>query len=239
MYKFILRQRWWVKAAALLLLAGGAWGWLRAGKPTGAGTTFTARRGDLDISVLEGGSVEALESQDFKCEVRGFDGLKILKIVEEGYQVTEDDVKSRKPLVELDSAELKKQLTTQEIQFESTVASLTEARQAYDIQLNQNLSDIKAAEQKARFARLDFDKFMGGDLAHKILRQLGMEEDPSPPRRPPTFWPLHPVRPMTARRRFLTRSQPRASPSTLPPTPLPNGLATARRNRKSASSRMT
>src|SRR5512144_1048634 len=61
------------------------------------GVTFAARRGPLDITVLEGGSVQALESQEIKCEVRvGYQGLKILKIVEEGYQVTEDDVRTNK-----------------------------------------------------------------------------------------------------------------------------------------------
>ena len=56
--------------------------------------------------MLEGGSIEALESQDVKCEVRGY-RVKILKIVEEGYQVTEEDVRTNKVLVELDSSELK------------------------------------------------------------------------------------------------------------------------------------
>jgi hypothetical protein len=56
--------------------------------------TFEVRRGNLDISVIEGGTVEALESQEIRCEVAtGYQGTKILKIVEEGYFVTEDDVK--------------------------------------------------------------------------------------------------------------------------------------------------
>ena len=180
MIKFILKQKWWVKALAAAALVVGGWWLFHGGPAAGNGTTFTARRGDLEINVLEGGSVEALDSQDFKCEVRGYQGVKILKIVEEGYQVTEEDVKNRKPLVELDSSELKKQQTQQEIQFESTSASLTEARQAFDIQLNQNLSDIKAAEQKAKFARMDFEKFMGGDVARRIVKEIGLDEDPQP-----------------------------------------------------------
>ena len=61
---------------------------------------FAARRGPLEITVLEGGSLQALESQEIKCEVRvGYQGTKILKIVEEGYFVTEDDVKTNKVLV--------------------------------------------------------------------------------------------------------------------------------------------
>ena len=90
--KFILKQRWWVKALAVVALVVGGWWLFHGGPAAGNGTTFTARRGDLEINVLEGGSVEALDSQDFKCEVRGYQGVKILKIVEEGYQVTEEDV---------------------------------------------------------------------------------------------------------------------------------------------------
>jgi hypothetical protein len=146
-----------------------------------AGATFATRRGPLDISVLEGGSLQSLESQEIKCEVRvGYQGTKILKIVEEGYLVTDEDVKTNKVLVELDSSEIQKQLTQQEIQFESASAALTDAQQGYDIQLNQNTSDIKAAEQKARFARLDFDKFLGAEAAQAVVDQLGMERPPEP-----------------------------------------------------------
>ena len=180
MLKFILNQPRWRKLAALLVVVAAAW-WTFGGGPTvSSGTTFAARRGDLVISVLEGGSVEALESQDIKCEVRGYQGVKILKIVEEGYQVTDDDVRTNKVLVELDSSELKKMLTQEDIQFESTVASLTEARQAYDIQLNQNVSDLKAAEQKAKFARMDFEKFMGDQVAREVTTLLAIDEIPQP-----------------------------------------------------------
>src|SRR5262245_11358882 len=72
---------------------------------------FGARRGPLRIGVLEGGTLQALDSQELKCEVRvGYQGAKILKIIDEGYQITESDVRAHKVLVELDSSELQKQL---------------------------------------------------------------------------------------------------------------------------------
>ncbi len=159
-------------AVALLLL------WSRTGRRTEAeGATFTARRGPLNITVLEGGSIRAVESQEIKCEVRvGYQGLKILKIVEEGYEVTPEDIRTNKVLVELDSSELQKQIVQQDIQYESAAATLTDAQQNYEIQLNQNLSDIKAAEQKVRFARMDFDKFLGDRVTQAIIDQLGLEE---------------------------------------------------------------
>lgn len=139
--------------------------------------TFEVRRGNLDITVVEGGTVEALESQEIRCEVAtGFQGTKILKIVEEGYFVTEEDVKNGLILVELDSSDLRDKLMTQEIQFQSTLAALTEARQSFDIQLNQSKLDIKNAEQAARFAYMDFAKFVGDKLAAEVVQKLGMKE---------------------------------------------------------------
>ena len=147
------------------------------GKGAGGGLTFTARRGPLDIQVVEGGSLQALEFQEIKCEARvGYQGIKILKIVEEGYQVTDEDIRTNKVLVELDSSELQKQITQQEIQCQSAAASLIDAQQAYEIQLNQNTSDIRAAEQKARFARMDFGKYLGEETADKVVDQLGLDQ---------------------------------------------------------------
>ena len=174
---FIRKQpRWRIVVAVLavfgliLLLRGG-------GKTTGEGATFTARRGPLDITVIEGGSLQALESQEIKCEVRvGYQGTKILKIVEEGYQVTDEDVANGKVLVELDSSEIQKQLVQQEIQLQSSSAAFTDAQQTYEIQLNQNVSDIKAAEQKARFARMDFDKFLGSSLTDELIERHALDK---------------------------------------------------------------
>lgn len=175
---FVRRQPRWLVVLVVVLLAGGGWWWWRSTHASDARiATFTAKRGPLDITVLEGGSLSALESQEIKCEVRvGYQGTKILKIVEEGYLVSEEDVKTNKVLVELDSSELEKQIVQQEIQYQSALASLTDAQQNYEIQVNQNQSDIKGAEQKVRFARMDFDKFLGDTATTQIVKQLGIDE---------------------------------------------------------------
>jgi multidrug efflux pump subunit AcrA (membrane-fusion protein) len=174
---FKSQPRWRVVAFILILVLAAVW-LMSGGKATTGGAMFTARRGPLDISVLEGGSIQALESQEIKCEVRvGYQGTKILKIVEEGYQVTDEDVRTNKVLVELDSSDLQKQIVQQEIQFQQAAASLTDAQQGYDIQLNQNVSDIQAAEQKARFARMDFDKFLGDTVTQGIIDETGLEKE--------------------------------------------------------------
>lgn len=125
--------------------------------------------------MVEAASIEALESQELRSEVKGYEGTKILSIIEEGYLVTEEDVKKHKILVELDSSQLKQRITTQEIEIETSIAALADAQQAHGIQLNQNQSDIKAAEQKVRFARMDLEKFIGTEAAAEIINALDLE----------------------------------------------------------------
>ena len=176
--KWIRRQPRWRQIVALLIIVLAGWWWLRGGGGSGEKSpTFAARHGPLAITVLEGGSLQALESQEVKCEVRvGYQGTKILRIVDEGYLVTEDDVKTGKVLVELDSSDLEKQIAQQEMQYQQAVASLIDAQQNYEIQLNQNESDIKDAEQKARFARMDFDKYLGITVTEKIIKDYGLDK---------------------------------------------------------------
>lgn len=164
-------------AIGVVLLLVFVW-WWRSGGAKEQLVTFAARKGDLDITVLEGGSVQAAESQQIKCEVRvGYQGTKILKLIEEGYMITEEDIRTNKVLVELDSSEIQKQTVEQEISFQSTAASLTDAQQNFQIQLAQNQSDIKAAEQKARFAMMDFSKFLGSDGANEVLKTFDFDFD--------------------------------------------------------------
>src|ERR1043166_265467 len=175
--EFLKQQPRWRIAAAVLVIAAAIFFFASGSATKTAGAVVVARRGPLQITVLEGGSLQALESQEIKCEVRvGYQGTKILKIVEEGYLVTDDDVKTNKVLVELDGSDLQKQIVQQEIQYQAAVANLTDSEQNFEIQLNQNQSDIKAAEQKARFARMDFDKFLGDSVTGDLIAQLGLDK---------------------------------------------------------------
>jgi multidrug resistance efflux pump len=138
--------------------------------------TFEARRGNLDITVLEGGSLEALQSQEIRSRVKGREGVKILSIVEEGYRVTPEDVTAGKILVELDTSQLIDDQLNQEIAVETAEASYIERKAEYEIQLNQNMTDLNDARQDVRFAKLDFEKFLGGNIVNVIVQQLEIEE---------------------------------------------------------------
>ena len=138
--------------------------------------TFEARRGDLEITVLEGGSLEALQSQEIRSRIKGREGVKILNIVEEGYQVTPEDVDAGLVLVELDKAALIDQQLNQEIAVETAEATYIERRAEFEIQLNENMTELNDARQEMRFARLEFEKFLGGDLVAEIIQQLDIED---------------------------------------------------------------
>ncbi|HPO14945.1 MAG TPA: efflux RND transporter periplasmic adaptor subunit [Candidatus Hydrogenedentes bacterium] len=167
--------RFLAKALALpLALLLGYWYFFTGHEDQFSGTTFTVKRGPMEITVLEGGSIEALESQEIKSEVQG--ETKILSIVEEGYIVTQADIDSGKVLVSLDSKDLEDKLTEKELDYQNANSALTEARANYDIQVNQNASDIRSASLLAKFARMDFERFMGEEVAGEILKGINLEE---------------------------------------------------------------
>ncbi|MCX5771865.1 MAG: efflux RND transporter periplasmic adaptor subunit [Candidatus Hydrogenedentes bacterium] len=170
------RLRLVVKLAVVAVLALGVLRFFtKAETVTGlSGTTFTVARGTLKIDVTEGGSIDALESQEIKSEVQG--QTKILSIVEEGYSVTPEDVENGKVLVELDATELLEKQISEELEYQNSLAAYTEAREAYDIQINQNRSDITAAELEVKFALMDLEKYLGKVAAKGITEQLPKEE---------------------------------------------------------------
>lgn len=164
-------------AASLLVVVGLLFSYGGGSSDTATGSiTFEARRGNLDITVLEGGSLEALQSQEIRSQVTGREGVKILSIVEEGYRVTPEDVVAGKILVELDTSQLIDEQLNQEIAVETAEASYIERKAEYEIQLNQNMTDLNDARQDMRFAKLDFEKFLGGKIVNEIVQQLEIEE---------------------------------------------------------------
>jgi HlyD family secretion protein len=140
-------------------------------------STFVARRDNITVTVTESGSIKAKKSIDLKSEVEG--RATIINIVPEGSYVTPEDVCNGKILVELDSGDLKEQLTQRQIDFTTVDASYAQAKEAYDIQVKQNESDITAAELKVRFALMDFQKYLGETLANHIIDTVKEANDPN------------------------------------------------------------
>jgi len=139
--------------------------------------SFEVKRGDLTIDVLEGGNIQALDYREFRNQVKLSSGVKILEVIDEGYEVTPEDVKNGKILVRLDSSGIEEAIVDHDVQFEQTQALYAEAKQNIDITETSALSDIKAARQALRFALLDFEKFVGAEASGTILKKLGMPYD--------------------------------------------------------------
>jgi HlyD family secretion protein len=125
--------------------------------------THQVVRGDLTVSILTTGNLEAIRKQEITSKVKG--RTTILKIVEEGVLISEKDVKDKKVLIELDSAKLKEELEQQEIYVAAAGAALAQARESYDIQRQDNLSNVRKGKLALEFARMDFERCVGEKLS--------------------------------------------------------------------------
>ena len=108
---------------------------------------------------------------------RGGTDVTILKIVPPGTYVTREDVENGMVLVELDSSSLKDQLQEEEMELAGNQEDLTAAREAYDIQVIQNESDVAAARLRVRFAMMDLEKYMGKELAQQLTENITEGDD--------------------------------------------------------------
>ena len=116
-------------------------------------------RGDLRISVLTNGNLKATRKQEIKCKVRR--RTTIIELIDEGVVLTAEDVKNKRVLVKLDTAELDERQKEAELQVASAEAAFIETEAAYRIQQNQNISDIRQSHLKVKFAWMDVEKYLG------------------------------------------------------------------------------
>lgn len=175
-----LSSKLFITAIAIALVGILLWSLLgtkSAVSPTEAVATVT--RGDLEITVLEGGNLKALESLELKSEVETRDGAKILSIVEEGYEVTPEDVEEKKILIKLDPTEIKERIEAHDIEFENAQTELTDTDESRAIQTVESQNEINVARQAARFALLDLEKYLGEAISREVLalRELPATED--------------------------------------------------------------
>lgn len=142
--------------------------------------TASVRRGDMIVTVTESGSIRARDSIQYKCRVerrRGDPELTILSIVPPGTYVTQDDVDMGMVLVELDASSLKDRLQEEEMELAGDQENFIASKEAYDIQIIQNESDVAGARLKVRFALMDLEKYLGKELAQKMVSNIGQAED--------------------------------------------------------------
>jgi len=155
-------------AAVILIVIAALAAWLRPGRdenPTGI--TYVVRKMNLQISILEGDSLVSHGALEIKSQVEG--QTAIISILPDGTFLTEEDVRNGKVVIELDSANLRDKFAQQEITVQNADSGYTQARESFEIQRNQNESNIKSGELKAKFARMDLERFLGDFLAEGLL----------------------------------------------------------------------
>jgi RND family efflux transporter MFP subunit len=162
-----IRSRHWLALVALLALV------LSHGcgkeKAVSDIETFTVRSGTLDVTVMESGNLTAIESQSIISEVSRT--MKISYIVEEGTNISAEDVEAGKVLVKFDSNELEDDLYSRESDLESARSSLTEATEELLIQKSDNESNVREAELAVTYAMNDLRKLVGEQLANDVLEK--------------------------------------------------------------------
>jgi HlyD family secretion protein len=163
-----------IAGVSVTALAG--W-WLMSGGSTQADQvpTFIVQRGSLEINVLQGGEIRALQNAEVKSEIEI--PTKILSLIPEGYLITDEDVKEGKVLIELDSTDLKTRIQSHEIEFQTTVSNYIDADENREIQKSENQSFVRDTKQTAIFALMDFEKYLGRDVTASILDTAGLPKD--------------------------------------------------------------
>jgi len=157
-----------VATAIVAALSVTGW-WLMSGREgeTHQVPTFVVQRGPLEINVLQGGEIRALQNTEVKSEIEI--PTKILSLIPEGYLISEEDVKEGKVLIELDSNDLKAKIQSHEIEFQTTVSAYIDADEGREIQKSENQSLVRDAQQEGVFALMDFEKYLGREVTATIL----------------------------------------------------------------------
>ncbi|HRJ10517.1 MAG TPA: efflux RND transporter periplasmic adaptor subunit [Prosthecobacter sp.] len=173
----MMKLKAWHLVVGAAVIAVAAWFMLRG--PGGAADdnvpTFAVQKGPLQINVLQGGEIRALRNFEHKSEIET--PTKIISVIPEGYLVTEEDVKEGKVLIELDSTDLRTRIQDHEIQFQTTVSMYIDADEGREIQRSENQSLVRDMKQTAGFALMDFEKYLGRQLAADILVAAGLPKD--------------------------------------------------------------
>jgi HlyD family secretion protein len=153
-------------AAAVALIAV-AWAIWPKSRGNAVQEFHTVKRGDFMISIVEGGTLEAVNEVIVRSEVEGT--ARIIKMVPEGTYVKKGDL-----VVELDSSQAQDQVNQQLIAFEKARFALIAAQETLAIQRSVVESEISAADLKLEFAKRDLQKYLEGE-ARQLKRNLEIE----------------------------------------------------------------
>ncbi len=154
--QFVRQRPVWLLLFLIAVLVGVAYG-LRSRKPvTQANSYYTVKRGDFLVSLVEGGTLRAVQELIIRNELEG--GTTIVSVVPEGTTVKQGDL-----LVELDSSSLKEKIANQEVSVQNAEGSYSKAKEDLEIQRLTMDASVKDAVLKVEFAISDLEKYKEGD----------------------------------------------------------------------------
>jgi HlyD family secretion protein len=151
-----------IAVAGLLIATAAFVGFRKWSAPKAEKNEFhKVKRGDMLISVVEGGALKAVKESIIRSEFEGIS--RIISIVPEGTYVKQGQI-----LVELDSSELKDRVNLQEVTYQNNDFAFIQAKENLSIQHSLVESQIKEAELRVEFARSDLEKYIEGDAPQQI-----------------------------------------------------------------------
>ena len=119
----------------------------------------TVKRGPLNVTVTEKGTVESASNMDLICKVKagtkGF-ATTINWVIEDGARVEPGQL-----VMILDDSALQDQYRAQKITADTSYAAKVKAEKDYDIQIQENARLISEAENVLLVASIDLEKFVG------------------------------------------------------------------------------
>jgi HlyD family secretion protein len=157
--KVLLEKRFLIPIIAVALLT--LFFVLRGGGHTDSGIYHTVERGNFVISIVEGGSLDAVNEVVVKNSIDG--ESRIISLIPEGNYVEEGDL-----LVEFDAGEAEKNVEQQKVEFESRQAALVKAENDLIITKSTVASELSVAELAVQFATMDLEKFEKLEKVHTI-----------------------------------------------------------------------
>lgn len=139
--------------------AGVAYFVFRDGKGKQNVLLHKVKREDINVVVVEKGTVESAENRDVICRVKagnkGF-ASTINWVIEDGARVQAGDL-----ILVLDDSALQDQLRTQAIGVDQANANKVKAEQDYEIASNESKNKIQTAETAVEIAELELEKYIG------------------------------------------------------------------------------
>ncbi|MGJ8697053.1 MAG: HlyD family efflux transporter periplasmic adaptor subunit [Verrucomicrobiaceae bacterium] len=165
--KSLLHKKILIPLAAVALLI--ALFLLTRGGDTDYSLNHTVSRGDFVISIVEGGTLEAVNEIVVKNTIDG--DSRIIWLIPEGTYVKKGDL-----LVEFDTGEAEKNVEEQRVQFESRQALLVQAENDLIITRSTSESEISEANLAVDFATMDLEKFEQLERVH-LTREAELKID--------------------------------------------------------------